>query len=161
MNFKDYLLSMEICTSLYNKPENIEQICDKNICTKRDFDDYESFSKAVSKSLFIEKVQPDFWKKSSNVEKINWIKEFIDIRSGIGLPVWSENLQREIFHPDDLYQSLEEYFSENPKRYTLHEVELGLNYALILSNNAGNISGIAPLLTHSLRPFREHVLDFR
>jgi len=31
----------------------------------------------------------------------------------------------------------EEYFSENPRRYALHEVELGVNYALILSNNAG------------------------
>lgn len=31
----------------------------------------------------------------------------------------------------------EEYFTENPKRYALHEVELGVNYALILSNNAG------------------------
>jgi len=31
----------------------------------------------------------------------------------------------------------EEYFSKNPKRYALHEVELGVNYALILSNNAG------------------------
>jgi hypothetical protein len=31
----------------------------------------------------------------------------------------------------------EEYFTENPRRYALHEVELGVNYALILSNNAG------------------------
>ncbi len=31
----------------------------------------------------------------------------------------------------------DEYFSENPKRYALHEVELGVNYALILSNDAG------------------------
>ena len=31
----------------------------------------------------------------------------------------------------------DEYFTENPKRYALHEVELGVNYALILSNNAG------------------------
>ena len=31
----------------------------------------------------------------------------------------------------------EEYFSEKPKRYSLYEVELGVNYALILSNNAG------------------------
>jgi len=31
----------------------------------------------------------------------------------------------------------DDYFSENPKRYALHEVELGVNYALILSNNAG------------------------
>jgi hypothetical protein len=31
----------------------------------------------------------------------------------------------------------EEYFSENPKRLTVGEVELGKNYALVLSNNAG------------------------
>ena len=31
----------------------------------------------------------------------------------------------------------DEYFTEKPKRYALHEVELGVNYALILSNNAG------------------------
>jgi hypothetical protein len=31
----------------------------------------------------------------------------------------------------------DEYFTENPKRYALHEVELSVNYALILSNNAG------------------------
>ena len=31
----------------------------------------------------------------------------------------------------------DEYFSEHPKRLALHEVELGVNYALILSNNAG------------------------
>ncbi len=31
----------------------------------------------------------------------------------------------------------DDYFSENPKRYALREVELGVNYALILSNNAG------------------------
>ena len=31
----------------------------------------------------------------------------------------------------------EEYFTKNPKRYALQEVELGVNYALVLSNNAG------------------------
>lgn len=31
----------------------------------------------------------------------------------------------------------DEYFDENPRRYHLGEVELGVNYALILSNNAG------------------------
>ena len=31
----------------------------------------------------------------------------------------------------------DDYFSENPKRCALHDVELGVNYALILSNNAG------------------------
>jgi hypothetical protein len=31
----------------------------------------------------------------------------------------------------------DEFFTENPKRYTIGEVELGVNYALILSTNAG------------------------
>lgn len=31
----------------------------------------------------------------------------------------------------------DEYFNENPRRYHLGEVEIGVNYALILSNNAG------------------------
>ena len=31
----------------------------------------------------------------------------------------------------------DEFFTENPKRYTIGEVELGINYALIVSTNAG------------------------
>ncbi len=31
----------------------------------------------------------------------------------------------------------DEYFNENPLRYTIENVEIGVNYALILSNNAG------------------------
>lgn len=31
----------------------------------------------------------------------------------------------------------EEFFTENPKRYTIGEVELGVNYVLIISTNAG------------------------
>jgi hypothetical protein len=31
----------------------------------------------------------------------------------------------------------DEYFQENPRRYHLGEVEIGVNYALVLSNNAG------------------------
>jgi len=31
----------------------------------------------------------------------------------------------------------DEYFNENPRRYTIENVDIGVNYALILSNNAG------------------------
>jgi len=31
----------------------------------------------------------------------------------------------------------DEFFSENPKRYTIGEVEIGVNYAMIISTNAG------------------------
>lgn len=50
----------------------------------------------------------------------------------------------------------EEFFTENPKRYTIGEVELGTNYVLILSTNAGlwayNIGDTIQFT--SLKPYR-------
>lgn len=50
----------------------------------------------------------------------------------------------------------DEFFTENPKRYTIGEVELGVNYVLILSTNAGlwayNIGDTIQFT--SLKPYR-------
>ena len=50
----------------------------------------------------------------------------------------------------------EEFFTENPKRYTIGEVELHVNYVLIISTNAGlwayNIGDIVQFT--SLKPYR-------
>lgn len=50
----------------------------------------------------------------------------------------------------------DEFFTENPKRYTIGEVELGINYALIISTNAGlwayNIGDTIQFT--SLKPYR-------
>lgn len=50
----------------------------------------------------------------------------------------------------------EEFFTENPKRYTISEVELGVNYVLIISTNAGlwgyNIGDTVQFT--SLKPYR-------
>jgi hypothetical protein len=50
----------------------------------------------------------------------------------------------------------EEFFTENPKRYTIGEVELGVNYVLIISTNAGlwgyNIGDTIQFT--SLKPYR-------
>ncbi|HBD26244.1 GH3 auxin-responsive promoter family protein [Flavobacterium sp.] len=50
----------------------------------------------------------------------------------------------------------EEFFTENPKRYTIDEVELGVNYVLIISTNAGlwayNIGDTIQFT--SLKPYR-------
>ena len=50
----------------------------------------------------------------------------------------------------------EEFFSENPRRYTIGEVQLGLNYVLIISTNAGlwgyNIGDTVQFT--SLNPYR-------
>ena len=50
----------------------------------------------------------------------------------------------------------EEFFTENPRRYTIGEVELGVNYVLIISTNAGlwayNIGDTVQFT--SLKPYR-------
>lgn len=50
----------------------------------------------------------------------------------------------------------DEFFTENPKRYTIGEVELGVNYVLLLSTNAGlwayNIGDTVQFT--SLKPYR-------
>ena len=50
----------------------------------------------------------------------------------------------------------EEFFTDNPKRYTIGEVELGVNYVLIISTNAGlwgyNIGDTVQFT--SLKPYR-------
>ncbi len=54
------------------------------------------------------------------------------------------------------FVKLEEIFKENPKRYTIDEVELKVNYALIISTNAGlwayNIGDTVQFT--SLKPYR-------
>lgn len=54
------------------------------------------------------------------------------------------------------FVKVDEFFNENPKRYTIKDVELGVNYALIISTNAGlwayNI-GDTVMFT-SLKPYR-------
>jgi hypothetical protein len=69
----------------------------------------------------------------------------------------------------------DEFFTENPKRYTIGEVELGINYALIVSTNAGlwgyNIGDTVQFTTlfphrvivsgrikHYISAFGEHVI---
>ena len=50
----------------------------------------------------------------------------------------------------------DEFFTENPRRYTIGEIELGINYVLILSSNAGlwayNIGDTVQFT--SLKPYR-------
>jgi len=69
----------------------------------------------------------------------------------------------------------DEFFTENPKRYTISEVELGVNYALIVSTNAGlwgynigdtvQFTSLAPYrvivsgrIKHYISAFGEHVI---
>ncbi len=62
-------------------------------------------------------------------------------------------LNSEIFYE---FIKTSEFFDENPRRYTIGEVELGVNYVLIISTNAGlwsyNIGDTIQFT--SLKPYR-------
>ena len=62
--------------------------------------DIDSFTKAVDKAFFIQEITSIYWLKLNDNEKIHFIHELLDIRLGIGLPVWVEN--EIIHHPEDL-----------------------------------------------------------
>jgi len=58
------------------------------------------FRDAVNKAFFIEEISAAKWNKFSEGEKVYFIHNLIDIRQGIGLPVWVEN--EIIYHPEAL-----------------------------------------------------------
>lgn len=68
----------------------------------------EKLEEAMLKSFFIERVTAKQWKSYDHEAKIAWIRELIDIKTGIGLPVYLKD--RKITHPEELYGVLEHHF---------------------------------------------------
>jgi UDP-N-acetylmuramate--alanine ligase len=88
-----------------------------------DVDDFTAFYQAVQKSLFIETITAEYWNNLSNDERVQWIRNFIDIRSGIGLPVFSETLNKTIYHPENLLDELNVYFQHHAEDMVLEALE--------------------------------------
>ncbi|MEM1135791.1 MAG: D-alanine--D-alanine ligase [Bacteroidota bacterium] len=85
---------------------------------------YETFIKAVNRALFVEELSVDKWEGFSQQAKVQFIHELIDIRQGIGLPVFfslkSEVSKIElIYHPEDLLQKLNKHFKESTETVVL------------------------------------------
>ncbi|MBX2840716.1 MAG: D-alanine--D-alanine ligase [Flammeovirgaceae bacterium] len=78
--------------------------------------DPEKFVKAVNRALFVEEIEHEKWSGFSDKQKIKFLQELIDIRQGIGMPVFfstkSDILNIElIYHPEALLKKLDDYFS--------------------------------------------------
>jgi UDP-N-acetylmuramate--alanine ligase len=84
-------------------------------------DDFASFQRAVDKSFFTVNLDQNFWLSKSSVERVEWCKEFCDIRSDIGLPVTTANST--IYHPEELLGFLNNYFENNSSTITLQAVD--------------------------------------
>jgi UDP-N-acetylmuramate--alanine ligase len=78
------------------------------------------FVKAVDLAFFITSISLKDWQSKSESEKLEWIRDLIDIKGGIGLPL--KMLDKTISHPDDLLDSINHYFKTNTQNLTLESV---------------------------------------
>jgi UDP-N-acetylmuramate--alanine ligase len=70
--------------------------------------DYSEFESCIEKSLFLKRINAETWNAFSEEDKIVFIKEILDIRVGIGMPLVAEN--EIINNPKQLLSWLNEVF---------------------------------------------------
>lgn len=83
-------------------------------------DSIEAFEKAIKNCFFIKEISHQDWANLSTTEKIQTIQSIINLDEGIGMPVVLNN--EIIFHPNQLWEKLEEYFSQNTETAELHSI---------------------------------------
>jgi len=88
-------------------------------------DSFEDFEQKVNRSFFCELISSSKWNANSEEERMNFVRNLIDIRSGLGLPVL---LNKElVFDPQVLIAKISEY-TRNADFVTLrafeHEIEV-------------------------------------
>ncbi|MDW7694117.1 D-alanine--D-alanine ligase [Flammeovirgaceae bacterium SG7u.111] len=87
-------------------------------------DNFENFEKAVHRALFIEEITHEQWSKLDASGRVAFIHELIDIRQGIGLPVfYSKQTEVDkveiIYHPEKLLKTLNEHFDSSEEMIIL------------------------------------------
>lgn len=71
-------------------------------------DSLEEFTAAVNKSLFLQEVNLQEWRKKTLEDKIMFLAVLTDIREGIGMPVYAGQEKQLIHHPAQLMEYLNE-----------------------------------------------------
>lgn len=66
---------------------------------------------AVLKSFFIQPISSIEWTGMHFDQRLAWVRDLTDIKTGIGLPVYHQ--EEKLSHPEELYSYLEEYFISN------------------------------------------------
>jgi len=71
-------------------------------------DSINSFYKAMGRALFTRWLEKQFWSELNDAEKVRYIRELCDIRTGVGIPVIINNTI--IYHPEELIKFIDSYF---------------------------------------------------
>ena len=74
-------------------------------------DQFELFLEKVNKAFFQLNLSSTFWNSSTPSEKVEWVRQLSDIRDGLGFPLLVK--QELIYHPEELLNYLNSYFSTN------------------------------------------------
>jgi UDP-N-acetylmuramate--alanine ligase len=121
-------------------------------------DDFDKFTQAVNHAFFVQEITAQFWTNLNTEHRIQWLRDLVDIRSGLGLPVLVQHQQKTqvIYHPEQLLQYLNTYFEQNTAPLLLqatdneHEVVIegflsGKEFScIVLRNEQGKAVALPP-----------------
>ncbi|CAN5418365.1 hypothetical protein BH23BAC1_BH23BAC1_18950 [soil metagenome] len=82
--------------------------------------DVNKFISEVNRSFFIKEIEASEWKKLKEEERHSFMVSLIDIREGIGMPVYTKN--NLIYHPDDLVQYIDDQVNQGTESISLTSV---------------------------------------
>ncbi|MFN4122797.1 MAG: hypothetical protein ACK4GL_05755 [Flavobacteriales bacterium] len=80
-----------------------------------------ALEEALFKSLFIKKLNKEIWDSKSESDREDFIRNLVDIREGIGIPVRCGN--KVILHPAELYHYIDEQFKAGKPSLTLEAID--------------------------------------
>ncbi len=73
-------------------------------------DSFDEFSRLINQALFITRINQKFWANLAEADKRGFLVRMTDIRDGLGFPIFhDENL---IYHPEELWQYLDQFFEK-------------------------------------------------
>ena len=83
--------------------------------------DFSKFDEAVERALFVKILKLSYWVELSHDEKIEFLRNLVDIREGIGIPVKIGH--RIVNHPEELFSIIMQLFSEQEEEIFIESVD--------------------------------------
>ncbi|NNC86005.1 MAG: D-alanine--D-alanine ligase [Bacteroidia bacterium] len=82
---------------------------------------FEKFFDAMESALFVKTLKQSYWNELNHDEKLDFIRSFVDLRDGIGIPV--KIGRRIVSHPDQLFSIILQLFSEYEEEIFIEAVD--------------------------------------
>lgn len=80
----------------------------------------DNFVQAIDNAFFIARITGNQWLSWSEAARIQYCRDFSDIRSGIGLPAWVAGTTTVLYHPEELLSYLNKHLTQSGQEVVLH-----------------------------------------